>query len=152
MNGFEAGAHWCGILRILMADNRKTPGQYLVLSLIALPFLVFAGFLAYFGVRGTPMSAFVHSGVFSEAMTRARTDPRVLDVLGSPVESDAPRLGVFEDEGATGRARFTVLLRGPKGPGRLSALAGKRNGAWTFETLVVRLDGGREIDLRDRAQ
>ena len=133
-------------------ETRKTPGQYLVLALIALPFLIFAGFLAYFGVRGTPMSGLVHSGVYSEAMTRARNDPRVLEVLGSPVETDPPRLAVFEDDGAAGRARFTVLLRGPKGAGRLSTLAGKRNGAWTFETLVVRLDGGREIDLRDRPQ
>jgi Cytochrome oxidase complex assembly protein 1 len=132
--------------------SRKTPGQYLVLSLIALPFLVFAGFLAYFGARGTPMSGLVHSGVYSEALTRARNDPRVLEVLGSPVETDAPRLAVFEDDGASGRAHFTVLLRGPKGAGRLSTLAGRRKGAWTFERLAVRLDGGREIDLRDRAQ
>jgi hypothetical protein len=130
----------------------KSPGQYLILSLIALPFVIFAGFLAYFGVRGTPMSGLVHSGVYSEAMTRARNDPRVQEAIGSPIETDAPRLAVFEDDGATGRARFTVLLRGPKGAGRLSVLAGKRSGAWTFETFAVRLDGGREIDLRDRAQ
>ncbi|MES1245895.1 MAG: cytochrome c oxidase assembly factor Coa1 family protein, partial [Acidobacteriota bacterium] len=136
----------------MTSDNRKTPGQYLILSLLALPFLIFAGFMAYFGVRGTPMSALVHSGVYSEALTRARNDPRVRDALGSPVETDAPRLAVFEDDGATGQARFTILLRGPKAPGRLSTLASKRNGAWTFETLAVRLDGGREIDLRDRAQ
>jgi hypothetical protein len=133
-------------------QTRKSPGQYLVLSLIALPFVIFAGFLAYFGVRGTPLSGLVHSGVYSEALTRARNDPRVQETLGSPFETDAPRLAVFEDDGATGRAHFTVLLRGPKGPGRLSVLASKRNGAWTFETLAVRLDGGREIDLRDRAQ
>jgi hypothetical protein len=136
----------------MTAKTRKSPGQYLTLSLIALPFLVFAGFLAYFGVRGTPLSGLVHAGVYSEALTRARNDPRVQETLGSPIETDPPRLAVFEDDGATGRAHFTVLLRGPKGAGRLSALAGKRNGAWTFETLAVRLDGGREIDLRDRAQ
>ena len=133
-------------------QTRKSPGQYLVLSLIALPFVIFAGFLAYFGARGTPLSGLVHSGVYSEALTRARNDPRVHAAIGSQVETDAPRLAVFEDDGATGRAHFTVLLRGPKGPGRLSVLAGKRNGAWTFETLAVRLDGGREIDLRDRTQ
>ncbi len=132
--------------------DRKTPGQYLVLSLIALPFLVFAGFIAYFGLRGTPMTALVHSAVFSEALTRARTDPRVLDVLGSPIEADGPRLEVFQDDGVSGRTHFTVLLRGPKAPGRLSVLAEKRAGNWTFETLAVRLDGGREIDLRHRAQ
>lgn len=143
----------CGILQGPMtAANRKTPGQYLVLSLIALPFLIFAGFLAYFALRGTPMTGLVHSAVFSEAMTRARNDPRVLDTLGSPVEADSPRLGVFKDDGVSGRTHFTVLLRGPKAPGRLSVLAEKRGGAWSFETLAVRLDGGREIDLRDRAQ
>jgi hypothetical protein len=136
----------------MTSANPKTPRQYLILSLIALPFLVFAGFLAYFGVSGTPMSGLVHSGVYSEVLTRARNDPRVLEALGSPVETDPPRLEVFEDSGATGRAHFSVLLRGPKGAGRLSALAGKRNGAWTFATLAVRLDGGREIDLRDRPQ
>jgi hypothetical protein len=136
----------------MTAVDRKTPGQYLVLSLIALPFLVFAGFLAYFGLRGTPMTALVHSAVFSEAMTRARTDPRVLETLGSPIEADGPRLAVFKDDGASGQTHFTVLLRGPKAPGRLAVLAAKRNGAWTFETLAVRLDGGREIDLRDHAQ
>jgi hypothetical protein len=132
--------------------TRKSPSQYLILSLIALPFLVFAGFLLYFGSYGTPLSAFVHSAVYSQALSRARNDPRVHEAIGSPVEADAPRLAVFEDSGATGRAHFTVLLRGPKGPGRLAALAAKRNGAWTFETLAVRLDGGREIDLRDRTQ
>lgn len=136
----------------MTAGNRKTPGQYLVLSLIALPFLVFAGFLAYFGARGTPMAGLVHSAVYSEALTRARTDPRVLGVLGSPIQTDAPRLAVFKDDGASGRTHFTVLLRGLKGPGRLSVLAEKREGTWTFETLAVRLDGGREIDLRNRAR
>lgn len=136
----------------MTAGNRKSPGQYLVLALIALPFLVFAGFLAYFGMRGTPMTALVHSAVYSDAMVRARNDPRVHEALGLPVEADAPRLAVFEDDGATGQAHFTVLLRGSKAPGRLSALARKVNGAWAFETLAVRLDGGREIDLRDRAQ
>jgi hypothetical protein len=132
--------------------TRKSPGQYLILSLIALPFLIFAGFLAYFGAFGTPLSGLVHSGVYSQALTLARNDPRVLGVLGSPIETDAPRLDVFKDDGASGRAHFTVLLRGPKGAGRLSALAGKQNGAWTFETLAVRLDGGREIDLRKPAR
>jgi len=136
----------------MTSDNRKTPGQYLVLSLLAFPFLVFAGFLLYFGARGTPMTALVHSGVYSQAMVLAKNDPRVHETLGSPIETDAPRLAVFEDSGATGRAHFTVLLRGPKAPGRLSVLAGKRNGVWSFETLAVRLDGGREIDLRDRTR
>lgn len=150
---FMGRAALCGILQGPMtAGKRKTPGQYLVLSLIALPFLVFAGFLAYFGLRGTPMTGLVHSAVFSEALTRARHDPRVVDALSSPVEADAPRLEVFKDDGVSGRTHFTVLLRGPKAAGRLSALAGKEGGAWTFETLAVRLDGGREIDLRDRAQ
>lgn len=136
----------------MTSDNRKTPGQRLILSLLALPFLVFAGFLLYFGAYGTPMTALVHSAVYSEALSLARNDSRVHEAIGSPAETDAPRLAVFEDSGATGRAHFTVLLRGPKGPGRLSVLAGKRNGTWSFETLAVRLDGGREIDLRDRAQ
>lgn len=136
----------------MTSKTRKSPGQHLILALLALPFLVFAGFLAYYGAFGTPLSGLVHSGVYSEAMTRARNDPRVHEAIGSPVETDPPRLAVFEDSGATGRTRFTVLLRGPKGAGRLAVLAGKRNGAWTFETLAVRLDGGREIDLRDRAQ
>ena len=136
----------------MTAGNRKTPGQHLVLSLIALPFLIFAGFLAYFGLRGTPMTGLVHSAVYSEALTRARQDPRVLDALGSPVEADSPRLAVFKDDGVSGRTHFTVLLRGPKAPGRLSVLAEKQGGTWTFETLAIRLDGGREIDLRDRAQ
>jgi hypothetical protein len=134
----------------MTSGNRKTPGQYLILALITLPFLIFAGFLAYFGVRGTPMTALVHSGVFSEAMTRARNDPRVQEALGSPVEEEAPQMEVFKDDGVSGRTHFTVLLHGPKAPGRLSVLAEKRNGAWMFETLAVRLDGGREIDLRDR--
>jgi hypothetical protein len=136
----------------MTSDNRKTPRQRLILSLLALPFLVFFGFFLYFGAFGTPLTALVHSGVYSQAMTRASNDPRVHEAIGSPVESDSPRLDVFEDSGASGRAHFTVLLRGPKGPGRLSVLAAKRNGAWTFETLAVRLDGGREIDLRDRTQ
>ena len=136
----------------MTAGNRKTPGQHLVLSLIALPFLIFAGFLAYFGLRGTPMSGLVHSAVFSEALTRARNDPRVLEALGSPVETDTPRLAVFKDDGVSGRTHFTVLLRGPRAAGRLSVRAEKRGGAWSFETLAVRLDGGREIDLRVRAQ
>ncbi len=136
----------------MTSDTRKTPRQRLILSLLALPFLVFFGFFLYFGAFGTPLTALVHSGVYSQAMTLARNDPRVQEAIGSPVETDAPRLATFEDSGASGRAHFTVLLRGPNGPGRLSVVAVKRDGAWSFETLTVRLDGGREIDLSDRAQ
>ena len=103
----------------MAADKRKTPGQYLILSLIALPFLVFAGFLAYFGVRGTPMSALVHSGIYSEAMTRARTDPRVHEVLGSPIETDKGWLVLTHGVGPVRKYSMGAFLLDLDNPARV---------------------------------
>ena len=60
----------------------------------------------------------------------------------------------MESSGGSGSAELAMPIAWPKGKGTLYLVAEKRAGAWTFSTLVVRLEGESEaIDLlRDQSR
>lgn len=92
--------------------------------------------------------AFKGSGVQDEAMARLRANPRAVAALGEPIEAGWMFQGSINLPNDEGEADFSQPVSGPQGAGRLHVTAFRRAGTWTFEELVLRVEGsGEEIDL-----
>ncbi len=87
------------------------------------------------------------SWAYEEGLTLARSDRRVAELLGEPIEAERPD-GKVRTSGETGDAELSIALRGPRGLGTLHAVARKRYENWAFESaVVVGDDGFTRIDL-----
>ena len=84
---------------------------------------------------------------YRDAVTRAQTDPRVIALLGSPIEPGYFFSGSINTQNRDGDATFDIPLRGPKGKATLRVKAIKKRGRWTYTELIVTPPSGAEIDL-----
>jgi hypothetical protein len=88
---------------------------------------------------------------YREAYTRASNDPRVVESLGTPIETGwwvSGKVKVESDGGGTAKLNFPIS--GPKGSGRVRASASRENGTWSYSWLIVKPAGRGEIDLLHR--
>jgi hypothetical protein len=93
-------------------------------------------------------ASFRHSEVYERALTIASQNPQVREEIGEPVKAGWLILGQLNVNGSTGKADFSIPIRGTHGQGRIRVVAYKSGGVWTFTWLQVNLDGHREpIDL-----
>lgn len=92
-------------------------------------------------------SVIKRSDVYREAYTRATNDPRVVAALGTPIEKGWWVMGKVNIDDNTGTANIDFPISGPKGSARVHAAASRENDAWSYSALVVRPEGGGEIDI-----
>lgn len=88
-----------------------------------------------------------NSGAYTEALDRARAHPEAVEALGLPIEPGFFVTGDVHFSGTTGRADLAIPVSGPNGSGTLYVAATKQAGIWTYQRLVLELEGGRRIDL-----
>jgi hypothetical protein len=81
------------------------------------------------------------SGAYTEALARARADPRVQKALGEPVEAGFWVTGSVGTAGGTENANLNIPVSGPKGTGTLHAVGQNAGGGWQFTTLEVAVEG-----------
>jgi hypothetical protein len=93
------------------------------------------------GIFFVIMSSFRSSPVYVQAMEAARKDPRVVQALGTPIESGWLISGSTSEQGLSGDANLVIPISGPRKGGTLYASARKANGVWQFYTLAVQVDG-----------
>ena len=105
--------------------------------------LLIAGIIG--GVFLMITGTFKSSPVYLDAMKAAQTDPRVVDALGTPIQSDWFVTGSIEEQGISGDATLTIPISGPHGNGTLYASAREGNGRWQFYTLAVKIDGQDQV-------
>ncbi len=105
-------------------------------------FLAFAGVLVFI-VEGSIKS----TDAYKTARARATTDPRVVALLGSPVEAAWYATGNVNVNGANGSANIAFPIKGPKGKAKGDAEATRDANGWTFLKLVVHPERGHDIDL-----
>ncbi len=106
--------------------------------------IVAALFSGLFGRVSGPMES---SWAYEEGLTLVRSDRRVAELLGEPIEAERPD-GKVRTSGETGDAELNIALRGPRGLGTLHVVARKRYEKWAFESAVVDDDDGLvRIDL-----
>jgi hypothetical protein len=115
-------------------------GGCLVLVLLVGGFVAAIGFFVF--------SLMKSNDAYQHAMELARHDPEVVAALGEPIKDGWLVTGHTEQSGGAGNAQVSSSLSGPKGSAQLYVEARMIAGQWHYDTLVVKLDGGRQVDLQ----
>ena len=104
-----------------------------------------AGFVA--AVALFALGAMKEADVYQGAKHRVENDPRVIAVLGSPVETGWWITGNLNVSNGKGNADFVFPVHGPKGAAKVYVEATRNNEGWTYTELTVTPDHGPTIDL-----
>lgn len=84
------------------------------------------------------------------ALTKARQNAQIIEVLGEPIESGFPRNTSLNFNNGQTQARLVLPLSGPKGEGMLEIRGEKRGGKWVVEALTFEADsGGPPLELNE---
>ena len=88
------------------------------------------------------------SDVYKTAVAAAKSNARVSEALGTPVEEGTFLSGSINLNGSSGNADFAIPISGPKGKATVYTTATKSDGTWTYSKLSVHVDkSGEDIDL-----
>src|SRR6266496_5891612 len=114
---------------------------------VALLFLAFIG-----SILVIVFSTMRSTDVYKDALARAKTDPAVIEALGSPIKDGFIVSGNTNVNGASGESNLAIPISGPKGTGTIYVSATKSLGRWIYSGLVVEVSGTHErIDLLQTA-
>jgi YD repeat-containing protein len=92
--------------------------------------------------------AVVQSAAYLKALEVARSSPEVQRVIGQPMDTPRLALGEIRRGYGTEFTEWSVQLRGPKGSGRLSAVANRLGDSWDYSRLAfMSADGQTAVDL-----
>lgn len=112
--------------------------------------LLLAAFIAF--IIAIVFGAMKSSDAYRTALTRAKSNPAVVNALGSPIEAGFFVSGKTNVSGSSGNADMTIPISGPHGKGTIYFVASKFAGEWTFSKLVVEVEKtGQRIDLIEEA-
>jgi hypothetical protein len=90
------------------------------------------------------------SDAYKMAVARAKSDQRVVAVLGTPISEGMFPSGKTNVNGPSGEADISIPISGPKDKATIYAVAAKSEGTWTFSKLNVKIEGtGETIDLNE---
>jgi hypothetical protein len=93
-------------------------------------------------------SSFRNSDVYKQALVMAEANPQVRERIGEPMNPGWLISGQLNVTGSTGNANLAIPVSGPRGSGRVRAVASKSGGDWHFTCLQVDVSGQPEaIDL-----
>lgn len=92
-------------------------------------------------------SVIKRSDVYREAYSRSSSDPRVIEVLGTPIENGWWVTGNVNIDTNGGNANIDFPISGPKGQARVHAVATRDANAWNYSAITVKPDAGAEIDV-----
>lgn len=106
--------------------------------------LAFAGLVA--AIVLVVFATLKSSDIYQQALTLARADPRVIELLGTPIEAGWYVLGNMEDT-RSGQADLIIPISGSKGSGQVFVTAKKIGGEWVYSSLAMAPQTGREINL-----
>ncbi|HXW13325.1 MAG TPA: cytochrome c oxidase assembly factor Coa1 family protein, partial [Terriglobia bacterium] len=106
------------------------------------------GIAAVLGILTLIMASIRGSNVAREAMARAKSNPVVVQRLGTPIEVGWLVSGSINSSSGSGDADLALPVSGPKGKGTVYVTAQKNAGAWTYTLMQAAIEGsGERIDL-----
>jgi hypothetical protein len=118
------------------------PTGCLTLLATAVLFVACIVFLAF--------SVMKSSDAYKIAVSRAKSDQRVVAALGTPISEGMFSSGKTNANGLSGEADIAIPISGPKDKAMIYAVATKSEGTWSFSKLNVKIDGtGETIDLNE---
>jgi len=82
-------------------------------------------------------SSFRHSDVCKQAIAQATANLQVRERIGEPIKPDWLISGELNVNGSSGKANLVIPISGPRGRGRIHAVAQKSGGVWRFTYLQV---------------
>jgi hypothetical protein len=87
-----------------------------------------------------------HTMAFELAQSQISKDPRVVQLLGSPLDMGMVRGSIATSAGA-GTANISFPVEGPKGAGQAYVSASSRADRWTLTYLEVAFESGMRIPI-----
>jgi hypothetical protein len=93
------------------------------------------------------------SAVYKDALATTRSNPAVVQALGTPIEPGILVMGSINISGSSGNADLAIPISGPNGKGTIYAKATRAEGKWTFSRLLVEIKESKEkIDLLEHGE
>jgi len=100
------------------------------------------------GIGVAVFSAMRSSDAYADAVSAARGDCELQQVIGAPIEPGWLPSGSIEVSGPSGEADISIPLSGPSGEAELFVVATKSAGEWSFDRLEAETsDGSERLDL-----
>ncbi|WP_353777320.1 cytochrome c oxidase assembly factor Coa1 family protein [Winogradskyella sp. 3972H.M.0a.05] len=89
---------------------------------------------------------------YEYAVTTAKTNETVINILGDNIEPDGMMSGNISYSNNDGEADITIPIKGSKGEGSVSVKAQKTDGEWYYEALYVTIkETGEQVNLLDKS-
>ncbi len=110
--------------------------------------LVFGIGAAIFGV-----TKFIKgSEPYEYALAQAQEHPRVLEILGEPIEPDGIMQGTISFKNSRGEADIRIPVKGPNGNAWIVVKAEKYDDEWDYDELYVEIkETGEQINLLSKS-
>lgn len=113
--------------------------------LILILFAIFAGAMIL-GVS----SLFKNSEPYQEALTKAQTNPLVINAIGEPIEADGIANGSVNYTNGDGYCNLDIPIKGPNGTAIIYVIAEKHTDTWEYSTYEVQITDTKErISLQE---
>lgn len=109
------------------------PTGCLTIIVAAAAFLAIIFFSVFALMKSTP--------VYKTALERAKSNPQVIEALGTPIKEGYVITGSTHTEGPGGEVNIGIPISGPKGKGTIYVVADKVANRWTYRTFEVEVDG-----------
>jgi hypothetical protein len=93
------------------------------------------------------MGSMKSSDAYKQAVAKARTNPTVVEKLGTPLVEGYLVSGNINVQNDSGNADLQIPISGPKGKAVIHAVASKSAGKWEFSRLTIAIEGQPAIDL-----
>jgi len=84
-------------------------------------------------------SAVKSTAVYQDSLSSAKTNPAVIEALGSPITVGFLVSGNTNVNGASGEANLSIPVAGPKGKGTIYVAATKSLGRWNYSGLIFEI-------------
>lgn len=124
----------------------KRNWKWLIPACCLFIFLLIAGGIG--GLLAIVEGSIKNSGAYTQALAQAQANPQVIGQIGQPMSPGMFVSGNINASGDSGDADISIPVSGPKGKGRIYAVAKKSAGQWQFQTLQFGADGQADrIDL-----
>jgi len=98
-------------------------------------FVLLAAFVI--GLMTVVTSSFRHSDVYQQAIAQATANLQVRERIGEPIKPGWLISGEMNMSSGSGKANLIIPISGPRGRGRIHAVAQKSGGVWRFTCLQV---------------
>ncbi len=89
-------------------------------------------------------SAVKSTAVYQDSLSSAKTNPAVIEALGSPITVGFLVSGNTNVNGASGEANLSIPVAGPKGKGTIYVAATKSLGRWNYSGFVLEIKKTRQ--------